>query len=344
MHGVGYEPASRVFQAAGFKPFDAVAEQKNPDPEFPTVPFPNPEETGALDLAMKHATAVGGHIVLANDPDADRFCAAERLPSGKWKVFSGNQIGTLLGARVLEAYKAAGRPIEKLAMLASTVSSIMLKAMAKKEGFHFDETLTGFKWLGNGAISLAEKGYNVEFAYEEAIGYMVGDIVRDKDGVSALLSFAELAVEIYKEGQTLTSYLDSLYQKYGTFVTNNSYIIAGDPALQKKIFDKLRADYPKQIGKYKIVRIRDLTTGYDSSTPDHKPILPSSASSQMITFELENGCIGTLRTSGTEPKIKYYTELSGRDEQQTSKELASIVSDMIEEWLEPQKNGLERSL
>lgn len=147
MHGVGKSFAQNAFIAAGFPEtsLKIVSEQAEPDPRFPTVKFPNPEEKGALDLAMSRAEAEGSTIVLANDPDADRFCAAERLPSGQWNVFTGDQLGSLLGWWTYDKYSRAGGDVTKLAMCASTVSSKMLRAMAKQEGFEFRETLTGFK-------------------------------------------------------------------------------------------------------------------------------------------------------------------------------------------------------
>ncbi|CAJ0639676.1 13664_t:CDS:2 [Entrophospora sp. SA101] len=221
----------------------------------------------------------------------------------------------------------------------------MLSSIAKKEGFYFGETLTGFKWIGNEAINLEKnQGYDVLFAYEEAIGFMIGDIVRDKDGVTALAVFAELTVQLKKRGTTVSEYLDELYRRYGYFMGKNSYYVCHSPTTINKIFDKIRYDetsakqttdskyplsYPTTLANYKVIYTRDLTIGYDSSQPDNKPIFPISKSSQMITFGLENG--------GTEPKIKYYFELSGDDKDQVEMELSRIVKTVIDELLEPEK-------
>ncbi|KAJ3090062.1 Phosphoglucomutase-2 [Quaeritorhiza haematococci] len=354
MHGVGHAYAVKAFEAFGLPPFVGVKEQIVPDPDFPTVAYPNPEEgKGALSLAMKTADAAGASIILANDPDADRLATAEKQPSGQWHIFSGNELGSILGCFLLDAHKATQKQDKKTAMLASTVSSKMLKAVAEREGFHFEDTLTGFKWLGNRAIELQKAEFEVLFAFEEAIGFMVGDIVKDKDGVSALAVFAENAAALARNGMTVYQYLQSLYAKYGYFVTENSYFICHEPAVIKRIFDKIRygshvvdgasepsLKYPKTIGKHTVAAVRDLTVGYDSDRHDKKPTLPVSRSSQMITFRMANNATITLRTSGTEPKIKYYSELSGASMEAARKELSELIEAFTEELLEPKANGL----
>ncbi|KAJ8508538.1 hypothetical protein ONZ45_g9204 [Pleurotus djamor] len=189
MHGVSDPFITRGFEIFGLPPPVKVEEQQMPDPDFPTVPFPNPEEKGALDLAIATAEREGAQYVLAQDPDSDRFAAAEKGPDGKWIVFTGDQLGALFAARELDIYKKSGKPIDKLAMVASTVSSKMIEAIAHVEGFKFVECLTGFKFIGNTALNLVEQGYEVPFGYEEAIGYMFGTEIRDKDGVAATVSF-----------------------------------------------------------------------------------------------------------------------------------------------------------
>ncbi|RIA98178.1 hypothetical protein C1645_798393, partial [Glomus cerebriforme] len=360
MHGVGTPVAKRAFETFSLNPFISTKEQEDPDPDFSTVAFPNPEEgKGSYAMAMKTADENDARIIFANDPDADRFSVSEKQKNGEWIIFSGNQIGIILASTVLEKYKAQGKPISKLAMLASTVSSKMLERMAKVEGFYFEETLTGFKWLGNKAVDLEQQGYEVSFAYEEAIGFMIGKIVKDKDGVSALATFAELAVQLDKRGLMISEYLEELYKKYGYFITENSYFICHSPPTINKIFNKIRfgenpvksseSDYPYQyqisypstLAGNKITYIRDLTIGYDTSKPDNKANLPTSKSSHMITFGLENGCTLTLRTSGTEPKIKYYLELSGEDKEKVEKELRMITKSVADELLEPEKYELD---
>ncbi|KAG9051604.1 Phosphoglucomutase-3 [Tulasnella sp. UAMH 9824] len=321
MHGVGYKIAMKAIETVGFKPFIAVQAQQEPDPDFPTVPYPNPEEKGALNLAIEEANKQGADYVFAVDPDADRFAAVEKQADGKWIQFTGDQLGTLLASSILDRYKKSGRPIDKLAMVASAVSSKMLESMAKAEGFRFTECLTGFKWIGNTALDLEAQGYDVKFGYEEAIGFMCSPEIRDKDGVTALVTFAEMTVASRAEGKRLSDRLNDLYIKYGYHQTKNSYFICRDPEVIKKVFAHMRsfpepnysatvgsAKYPSGAAGLPLTAVRDLTTGsaYDSETEDRKPVLPVSGS-QMITFKLgraEDGVqvVMTLRTSGTEPK------------------------------------------
>ncbi|KAI7888047.1 uncharacterized protein EV154DRAFT_519070 [Mucor mucedo] len=349
MHGVGTPFAVRAFDAFQLPPFVQVQEQVVPDPDFPTVAFPNPEEgKGALNLAIQTAEKAGANIILANDPDADRLAIAEKQSNGEWIIFTGNQIGSILGAASFEKAIQAGKTPDQLAMVASTVSSKFLARMGEVEGFKFVESLTGFKWIGNTAMDLEKSGLEVIFSYEEAIGFTIGDIVKDKDGVSALAFFAEWATQLYKRGITANDYLEELYAKYGYFVSENSYFICHDKPKIQKIFERIRydaegkLDYPKTIGGHAVTGVRDLTVGYDSSTEDHLPTLPVSASSEMITFRLANNTVFTIRTSGTEPKIKYYSELRGESEQQARIDLHHVVEAIANELMEYEKNGLEK--
>ncbi|KAL5511802.1 hypothetical protein ACEPAH_5020 [Sanghuangporus vaninii] len=358
MHGVGHVYAARAFETFGLPVFRPVKDQQEPDPEFPTVVFPNPEEKGALDLALKTADDFGARYVLAQDPDADRFTAAEKSPDGKWITFTGDQIGAIFAARCLEIYRTTGQPLNKLAMIASTVSSKMVEAIARKEGFTFAETLTGFKYIGNKARDLENQGYHVPFAYEEAIGFMIGTDIRDKDGVSATAFFAELAVKLASEGSCVSSYLKGLYEKYGHFETANSYFICNDPPTIDRIFARLRAydgekpvgeaNYPSAIACLDVTNVRDLTVGYDSGNPPlYKPHLPLS-SGHMIQFRAQSQSDDTkialtIRTSGTEPKIKFYLEGSGSDVSSVKDVLGKVIAELRDSWMEAEKNGLKMS-
>lgn len=272
--------------------------------------FPNPEEKGALDLAIATADRRNLTLILASDPDADRFAAAERLPSGGWHIFTGNQLGVLFAAHIFGKRKSEGENIETLAMLTSTVSTQMLQAMASAEGFHYEETLTGFKWLGNQALVLEERGYDAAYAFEEAIGYMFSPVVHDKDGIAAASIFATMARQLAQEGFTVYQKLDQLFRKYGYFETANSYFVSPDPTSIKIAFAGIRglgSPHPKKLGNRHITRWRDLTEGFDSATEGGVPVLPVSKDSEMITCELEDNIRFTVRASGTEPKIKSKT-------------------------------------
>lgn len=353
MHGVGFPYALQAFKAFNLAEPIPVTEQVDPDPEFPTVKYPNPEEgKGALTLAMQTADAANSPFIIANDPDADRMAIAEKLPNGGWKIFTGNEIGALLGYWLWISYQnqAKKAPASDVYMLASTVSSKILHSMAKKEGFRFEETLTGFKWMGNRSDELIKQGKTVLFAFEEAIGYMCGTMVLDKDGVSAAVVMAEFASHLYAKGMTVEKQLEAIYGKYGYHLSSNSYFICHEPSIIRRLFEELRnykgqGKYPDSCGPYKIDTVRDLTAGYDSTTPDNKPVLPVSKSSQMITFGFANGCVATLRTSGTEPKIKYYTEhcpdpSKGLDKAGAEQELQDIVKNIKIHFFQPEKFGL----
>ncbi|XP_021367057.1 phosphoglucomutase-2-like [Mizuhopecten yessoensis] len=352
MHGVGYPFIQEACRSLGHLKVIPVLEQVEADPDFPTVKYPNPEEgKGALKLAMATADAHNCPLILANDPDADRLAVAVKRSSGDWHIFSGNELGALFGWWSWTHYrqKHPDTPAKDIYMLASTVSSKILGSIASKEGFHFVETLTGFKWMGNKAHDLLQEGKTVLFAFEEAIGFMCGSSVLDKDGVSAAVVMGQMVLYLQSQGLTLYDQLTNIYQKYGFHLSSNSYYICHDTPTIEKMFVEIRkyngtGKYPESCGQYKIKYIRDLTVGHDNSQSDGKPLLPVSKSSQMITFTFENGCVATLRTSGTEPKIKYYTEHrpdpnSGMDRESAEKELEDMVQCIIKYFYQPEKFG-----
>ncbi|KAJ1558976.1 Phosphoglucomutase-3, partial [Cladochytrium tenue] len=370
LHGVGQPFAERALRVFGLPVFSAVVpSQAAPDPDFPTLPFPNPEERGALDAALRCAEECGAHLVVANDPDADRFAAAERDPStaGGWKVLTGDQIGSILAAAAVQEAVAAGTAADKVAVVSTAVSSRMPRSMAVADGFYFEQTLTGFKWMGNRCVELRAEGFSPVFAYEEAIGFCIAPhAVLDKDGVSALARFVELAARERSRGSSMTEFLGRLYDRYGHHVSDNHYFKCGDPAIIKGIFDNIRygtqgpPDIPRtnfvlpdNLGGQPVTCIRDLTVGFEIrdltkypgassklAADDFRPTLPLSP--EMVTFELAGGsCVVTLRTSGTEPKIKYYAEARGNDLDGTKKLLRSVVEAVGHELVRAKANGLE---
>ncbi|KAL4065441.1 hypothetical protein J3A83DRAFT_4135095 [Scleroderma citrinum] len=376
MHGVSDPFVAEAFRRAGLALYIPVEKQKLPDPDFPTVKFPNPEEKGrwkqsawkvlttsrillgALDLAIAAAIESGVDYVLAQDPDADRFSAAEKGVDGQWLTFTGDQLGSLFASHVLEMYKASGKPLSKMAMIASTVSSKMIEAMARVEGFKFVDCLTGFKFIGNTALDLAKEGYEVLFGYEEAIGFMFGSEIRDKDGVAATLIFAGLVTKLRQRGLTVKGYLEELYQRYGYFETKNGYFVCTDPVMVDHIFFGLRhfseptsdsiVHYPTSIAGLTVNAVIDLTVGhgYDSTNPPtYRPRLPLS-SGHMVQFRAQStddqdmSIVLTIRTSGTEPKIKYYLEGTARACQKVSGVLSLVVKDLRELWMKASEYNL----
>ncbi|XP_009185189.1 glucose 1,6-bisphosphate synthase isoform X2 [Papio anubis] len=352
-HGVGHDYVQLAFKVFGFKPPIPVPEQKDPDPDFSTVKCPNPEEgESVLELSLRLAEKENARIVLATDPDADRLAAAELQENGSWKVFTGNELAALFGWWMFDCWKknkSRNADVKNVYMLATTVSSKILKAIALKEGFHFEETLPGFKWIGSRIIDLLENGKEVLFAFEESIGFLCGTSVLDKDGVSAAVVVAEMASYLETMNITLKQQLVKVYEKYGYHISKTSYFLCYEPPTIKSIFERLRnfdspKEYPKFCGTFAILHVRDITTGYDSSQPNKKSVLPVSKNSQMITFTFQNGCVATLRTSGTEPKIKYYAEMCASPDQSDTalleEELKKLIDALIENFLQPSKNGL----
>uniref|UniRef100_A0A8C2BV84 Phosphoglucomutase 2-like 1 n=1 Tax=Cyprinus carpio TaxID=7962 RepID=A0A8C2BV84_CYPCA len=354
-HGVGHNYVQRAFQQFGFPPPIPVPEQKDPDPDFSTVRCPNPEEgESVLELSLRLAEREEARIVVATDPDADRLAVAEQNDNCGWKVFTGNELAALLGWWMLFNWKEAHpdpADTERVYMLATTVSSKILKAFARIEGFHFEETLPGFKWIGNRIHELKKTGKEVIFSFEESIGFLCGNMVLDKDGVSTAAVVAEMAAYLHTKNLSLKQQLINIYEIYGYHISRTCYVICNDPPTIHKIFSRLRnfggpGVYPESCGDYCITHIRDVTTGYDSSQPDKKCVLPLSRNSQMVTFTFQNGIVATLRTSGTEPKIKCYTEFCAapgeRDISSLEEDLRKVTAALVEEFLEPDKNNLLR--
>ena len=301
---------------------------------------------------MKFADLHNANIIIANDPDADRLAVAEKVGS-KWKIFSGNEIGVILGHWQISQAKAANKDTSKSALLASVVSSRMLKSIAEQEHILYYDTLTGFKWLGNKAIELKQQGIEILLAYEEALGYCLGDVVNDKDGISAASVFVEFLGSLAEKNMSVQDYLRSLYSQYGEFVSYNSYVICHDPIKTNSIFERIRTGGPnngyfQESCNHKISRIKDVTVGYDSNSIDLKSDLPITPDSHMIMFEFENDLNPIsmiLRTSGTEPKIKFYTEIKGQPGQareQLEEKLHTFVDNAVEHLLEPTIHGLKK--
>eukprot|EP00755_Sulcionema_specki_P015591 Sspe_Gene.59821::Locus_32893_Transcript_2_3_Confidence_0.500_Length_1824::g.59821::m.59821/K15779/PGM2; phosphoglucomutase / phosphopentomutase len=337
VHGVGLDLVLKAFASFALPAPVVVAQQAQPDGTFPTAPFPNPEEAGVLDLAMSTADSHSIPLVLANDPDADRLAVAEKTKDG-WKMLSGNDLGALLGHW---AWETGGGDH----FLASTVSSRFLESMARAEGLHFEDTLTGFKWMGTRAHELDCAGKRVAFAFEEAIGYMMGaPKIWDKDGVSAAVAAAQMALRTYAAGSTLHERLAGLYAKYGHHASINSYVLSDCPQKTDRLFADLREalQKPDALGeRYPILGVRDLTNGTDTRQPDGKAKLPQ-VDSHMITVYFANSAVLTFRTSGTEPKIKYYSELVSRESfEEAMASLRELIDEVHGKWLRVEHYGFQ---
>ncbi|KAL4785942.1 hypothetical protein BJX76DRAFT_323099 [Aspergillus varians] len=336
LHGVGGLVLPALCRSLGITDFTTVAEQTEPDPNFPTLPFPNPEENGALDLAVETADREGKTLIIANDPDADRFAAAEKV-DGSWFFFTGNQMGALLASHLFDSLENIDTDT-RIAVLNSAVSSTMLEKMATARGIYFEESLTGFKWMGNTSRNLEEAGYYVTFAFEEALGYMFPEVCYDKDGITAAMIFLSAQARWATQGLTPYTKLQQLFAEFGHHETLNNYFRSPNPETSLALFDAVRAGPFKsemRLGLFKILRWRDMTEGYDSGTEDKKPKLPADKSSQMLTLWLDHEVRFTIRASGTEAKVKYYIESCGSSGPQAVNTVCDTLRAVIKEWIEP---------
>lgn len=301
MHGVGAEMAETLLKDAGFEHVYSVEEQRHPDGTFPTVNFPNPEEAGAMDMVMALAKQHNAELACANDPDADRFAVAVRRPDGEYQMLTGDQVGVLFGHYLLNL------PRENSACVGTTiVSSSLLQQVAKAAGAEYFETLTGFKWLTNVGMMKETETHPYLFAYEEALGYTIGSAVWDKDGLSALVTFAQLTAALAKQGKTVWDQLEEIYRQHG-FYFNAQKSLALKPGAPS-IGAKLRANQPKTIAGHNIASYDDLNAcvRYFADGTEEKIDLPAS---DVLIYRLENGSRVIVRPSGTEPKLKCYYEV-----------------------------------
>jgi phosphomannomutase len=301
LHGVGARAVERVLGEAGFRNLHVVAEQREPDGSFPTVAFPNPEEPGALDLATELARRVGADLVLANDPDVDRLAASVPDESGRWVPLTGNQIGVLLADFLLARAPRAPRPL----VVQSIVSSPMLAAIAAEHDATLERTLTGFKWMWTAALELTRAGsHRIVFGYEEALGYSVGSLVRDKDGISAALLLAELAALERARGRSLRARLADLYRHHGLWVSHphNVTRLGAQGALEiHTAMERLSARPPSDLGGVPVSAVNDY-----SKNAEKRPRWLGSTS--LIELVLGDRGRVLVRPSGTEPKLKIYVD------------------------------------
>jgi phosphomannomutase len=309
MHGVGHRLSIRAFQQAGFEGVAVVPTQADPDGAFRTVAFPNPEEKGAMDRALALAREIEADLILANDPDADRLGAAVLDPAtGSYRMLSGNEIGILLADDALAHADTKGRP--KL-VATSLVSSTLLSRMARDRGAVYAETLTGFKWIADAARRGEAAGQAFVFGYEEALGYTVGPLVRDKDGIGAAVRLADLARFLKGRGVSLLDRIDEILVAHGMSHEVQWSVTLSDAIGKKRIADAmeaLRAHPPASLGESAIDRVLDLSTGEERAVGGAtRPLGYPRAN--VLVFYAQDGARLTVRPSGTEPKIKFYIEL-----------------------------------
>jgi phosphomannomutase len=299
MHGVGTEVVQRVFNHAGFATLILVDEQCTPDPDFPTVAFPNPEEPGAIDLALAKARDFGADLVIANDPDADRCAAAINDPKVGWRMLRGDELGVIFGEWIART-KPSGT------MGNSIVSSSALRKIAAHYGVDFKEVLTGFKWLA--------KIEDLAYGYEEAIGYAVdSETVNDKDGVSAALFLTQIAMDLKRDGLTLSNLLDDIWERHGFHGTEQISIRVSDMFAITRLLAGLRTNPPTEIAGRKVDSIDDLAAPKDGLPP-----------TDGLRIWLAGGIRIIVRPSGTEAKMKCYIEVITK----SSEESAALLNEL----------------
>ena len=300
LHGVGARSVEPALRLAGFPDVHSEPSQREPDPAFPTVAFPNPEEKGAMDRVLALAARIHADVVLANDPDADRLCVAVPIAGpdgGGYRVLTGDQTGAVLADYLLEV-----GPRDRRMVATTIVSSQLLGFLAEQTGADYRETLTGFKWIGNAAMDYErEHGGRFVMGYEEAIGFSVGPLVRDKDGVSAAVIFAELVAWNRARGRSVLDQLDDIDRRVGLFVTEQVSLTrpgADGLAEIRDAMTRFRSAPPAALAGHTVEAVVDLSRGEGGLPP-----------SDVLVFKLGGGRRVIMRPSGTEPKLKSYYEV-----------------------------------
>jgi phosphomannomutase len=308
LHGVGTETLMRVFHAASFPPPILVQAQADPDPDFPTVAFPNPEEPGAIDLALEVAREVDADLVIANDPDADRCAVAVNDPARGWRMLRGDELGALLGEYI--ARKSVGGILAN-----SIVSSSILRKLADHHSMQFRQTLTGFKWLAQ------IKG--LSFGYEEALGYCVDShSVNDKDGISAAIVLAQLARDLKMDGKTLLDLLDEIWLIHGYHGTEQISVRIEDIGKVVALMENLRTHPPAHIGGRRVLSIDDLNVPTDELPP-----------TDGLRLWLEGNIRVIIRPSGTEAKVKCYVEVITREGSLAAQKILDELREPLRQFL-----------
>ncbi len=329
LHGTGKKLALRILNELGFTNVYVVKEQAEPDGRFPTVSYPNPEDPAAFELALNLAKEVDADIVVANDPDADRIgLHVKDSKTGEYILFNGNMIGLTVADYLINQEREKGFLNKNVALIKTIVSSNMTDRICEENGVKLFEVLTGFK---NVAAKIREferdNSYKCIMGYEESYGCLVGDKVRDKDGIAALMLLSESAALYKKQGLTLWDNMQNMYKKYGYYKEGQiSIVLEGAEGAQKikNMMEEIRNNPPKEIGKYKVLKLRDYSNGRVKNCITGEICQEDLPKSNVLYFELENDFWGCVRPSGTEPKIKLYMGVKGKN----MEEATELVEDL----------------
>lgn len=330
LHGTGNVPVRRVLKELGFEQVTVVPEQELPDGNFPTVSYPNPEDKKAFALALDLAKKVDADLVLATDPDADRLGVyAKDTKTGEYKVFTGNMSGMLICEYEMSQKKALGILPDNGALVTTIVSSNMAQAVAKEYGMKFIECLTGFKYIGEQIKFFEQTGSNeYVFGFEESYGCLVGTHARDKDAVVAVMALCEAAAYYKTQGITLWDQMLNIYNKYGYYkedLFTMTFKGADGAKKMQDMMDAYRKNTPKQVGAYKVLRLRDYKNDVITDLATGETVPTGLPKSNVLYFELENDAWFCVRPSGTEPKIKFYAGIKGTSLEDSAKKLDDLM-------------------
>uniref|UniRef100_A0A5S6QUP7 Alpha-D-phosphohexomutase alpha/beta/alpha domain-containing protein n=1 Tax=Trichuris muris TaxID=70415 RepID=A0A5S6QUP7_TRIMR len=354
LHGVGQNFVLAVLKEFGFSPANIVTvmEQAEANPDFPTLDCPNVEEGDkAFKLPIQTAESNGSNLIFCTDPSADHFRFAEKQANGRWHIFSGNEIGTLLAWWLWTNWKCNNPKTgtNDVYILNSVGSSKFACTMAAKEGFKYEETLSGFKWLANRASNLRDTKQVVLLAWEESFGYMPGAAM-DKDGIITCAIFADFSTYLYRQSMSFCDQLEQIYATYGLHMGCTASFAYPDSARSPNIFNDLRraatsSRYATQCGKFKVKHVRDFSTGYDNSAPGTKSKTPSSPTYNTITYTLDDGNSFTIQESSTEKKVNCSIEVilppeKSKDVQAAKNQLEHLKSFVIKDFLKLEQNML----
>ncbi|WP_114570546.1 phospho-sugar mutase [Exiguobacterium flavidum] len=333
LHGTGLVPVTEGLKNYGFEHVTVVKEQEQPDGGFPTVSSPNPEEHAAFKLAIEYGDREGADILIATDPDADRVGVATRDASGEWVVLTGNQTGALLLDYILSQRAAQGTLPENGFVAKTIVTSELGAVIARHYGMHVENTLTGFKFIGEKIKEYEESGeYKYIFGYEESYGYLIGDFCRDKDAVQACLLAAEMAAYHKKEGRTLYEALELVYERFGHYEESlRSLTLKGKDGVEQigRIMDAFREHPPTEVAGERIVLFEDYSASISHDLVNHKPSPIDLPKSNVLKFTLDDGSWFCLRPSGTEPKIKFYFSVTSNDAKATTTKRQAIEDEVM---------------
>ncbi|MBE6117895.1 MAG: phospho-sugar mutase [Erysipelotrichaceae bacterium] len=322
LNGAGSIPFAQMLEDRGFRNWRIVEEQRWPDPDFTTVGYPNPESPAAFRLSEELGKTFGAELLMATDPDSDRFAIEIRNDEGEYVWLNGNQAGYLLVNYILEGRKDAGTLPDNGAMVKSIVTSTLSTIIADAYGVRMFESLTGFKNICGRIPELESMGLQYLFGYEESVGYAACPDIRDKDGISAGMLVAEAAAYYRKQGKTLWNVLEEIYEKYGFFAEDEPNLILkgiSGAARIKRMMSAVRENPPQTIAGSKVTELVDYINGYED--------IPAS---NVLRFRLEDGCWFAIRPSGTEPKIKFYFYAVGKSREEALERNAAIREEVME--------------